>query len=134
MVPYVASCMDTVCEYQMATKMVELGGVGCIHRFMTIDEQCDQVSKVVDYIVNNHMYEKWGVMYDDWHAEARDIPIMVAIGVSNKDIERAERLVSCGANIILIDVAHGHHKNVKNMIKKLKNAMDLILEKVYGKL
>lgn len=132
LVPYVASCMDTVCEYQMATKMVELGGVGCIHRFMTIDEQCDQVSKVVDYIVNNHMYEKWGVMYDDWHAEARDIPIMVAIGVSNKDIERAERLVSCGANIILIDVAHGHHKNVKNMIKKLKEVLPKKVDVIAG--
>ena len=130
--PYVASCMDTVCEYQMAIKMVELGGVGCIHRFMTIEEQCDQVSKVVDYIVDNHMYEKWGVMYDDWHTEARDIPIMAAIGVSGKDVERAESLVSYGVNIILIDVAHGHHKNVNTMIKKLKDSLPKKVDIIAG--
>ena len=121
--PYVASCMDTVCEYQMAIKMVELGGVGCIHRFMTVDEQCEQVSKVLEYITNNHMYEEWGVMYDDWHSEIADIPVMAAVGVSESDIERAKRLVSCGANIILIDVAHGHHINVKNMIKSLRETL-----------
>ena len=128
--PYVASCMDTVCEYKMAIKMVELGGVGCIHRFMSIDEQCEQVSKVFQYIIENHIHEKWGVMYDDWHSEITDIPVMAAIGVNESDVERAKMLVSFGANIILIDVAHGHHVNVKNMIQKLRgelpNHVDII--------
>ena len=42
--------MDTVCEYKMAIKMVELGGVGCIHRFMTIDEQCEQYLKLLNIL------------------------------------------------------------------------------------
>ena len=130
--PYVASCMDTVCEYKMAIKMVELGGVGCIHRFMSIDEQCEQVSKVVEYINNNHMYEEWGVMYDDWHSEIKDIPIMAAIGVNEVDIERAERLVSSGVNIILIDVAHGHHINVKNMVEKLREILPSKVDIIAG--
>jgi len=130
--PYVASCMDTVCEYQMAIKMVELGGVGCIHRFMTVDEQCEQVSKVLEYITNNHMYEEWGVMYDDWHSEIPDIPVMAAVGVSESDIERAQRLVSCGANIILIDVAHGHHINVKKMIKSLRETLPSKVDIIAG--
>ena len=121
--PYVASCMDTVCEYRMAIKMVEFGGVGCIHRFMTVEEQCEQVGKVMEYITTNHMYENWGVMYDNWHAEIQDIPVMAAVGVSESDVSRAESLVKCGANIILIDVAHGHHKNVKNMIQKLREVL-----------
>ena len=37
--PLVASPMDTVCGYEMAYKMVVMGGVGCIHRFMSIEEQ-----------------------------------------------------------------------------------------------
>ena len=130
--PLVASCMDTVCEYKMAIKMVELGGVGCIHRFMTIDEQCEQVSKVVEYINNNHMYEHWGVMYDDWHSEIKQIPVMAAIGVNDVDIERSVRLVLSGVNIILIDVAHGHHINVKNMIRKLRETLPTSVDIIAG--
>ena len=130
--PLVASCMDTVCEYKMAIKMVELGGVGCIHRFMTIDEQCEQVSKVVEYINNNHMYEHWGVMYDDWHSEIKQIPVMAAIGVNDVDIDRAVRLVLSGVNIILIDVAHGHHINVKNMIRKLIETLPTSVDIIAG--
>jgi IMP dehydrogenase len=52
---------------------------------------------------------------------------MAAVGVNDSDIERAQRLVNCGANIILIDVAHGHHKNVKKMIQLLR---DVLPEKV----
>ena len=130
--PLVASCMDTVCEYKMAIKMVELGGVGCIHRFMTVDEQCEQVSKVVEYINNNHMYEHWRVMYDDWHSEIKQIPVMAAIGVNDVDIERAVRLVLSGVNIILIDVAHGHHINVKNMIRKLREVLPTSVDIIAG--
>jgi IMP dehydrogenase len=104
--------------------MVELGGVGCIHRFMTVDEQCEQVSKVVEYINNNHMYEHWGVMYDDWHSEIKQIPVV--------DIERAVRLVLSGVNIILIDVAHGHHINVKNMIRKLREVLPTSVDIIAG--
>jgi IMP dehydrogenase len=130
--PLVTSCMDTVCEYKMAIKMVELGGVGCIHRFMTIDEQCEQVSKVVEYINNNHMYEHWGVMYDNWHSEIKQIPVMAAIGVNDVDIDRAIRLVLSGVNIVLIDVAHGHHINVKNMIRKLREVLPTSVDIIAG--
>jgi IMP dehydrogenase len=130
--PYVASCMDTVCEYRMAIKMVEFGGVGCIHRFMTVEEQCEQVGKVMEYITTNHMHENWGVMYDNWHAEIQDIPVMAAVGVSESDVSRAESLVKCGANIILIDVAHGHHKNVKNMIQKLREVLPERIDIIAG--
>ena len=48
--PIVASPMDTVCEYDMALKMAQLGGVGCIHRFMSITHQCDIVEKLFSYL------------------------------------------------------------------------------------
>jgi IMP dehydrogenase len=116
----------------MAIKMVEFGGVGCIHRFMTVEEQCEQVGKVMEYITTNHMHENWGVMYDNWHAEIQDIPVMAAVGVSESDVSRAESLVKCGANIILIDVAHGHHKNVKNMIQKLREVLPERIDIIAG--
>ena len=116
--PIVASPMDTVCEFEMSYKMAELGGVGCIHRFMSIKEQRDIVERLYEAIYADEfgIAEQWGVMYDDWHAEMKLVPIMAAIGVQEEDKERARALEAAGANVLLIDVAHGHHQNVLDMI------------------
>jgi IMP dehydrogenase len=131
--PLVASPMDTVCEEEMAFRMFLLGGVGCIHRFMTIEEQAKQVANLNYRIYGEGFggpYEDWGIMYDDWHSEIKQIPIMAAIGVMASDMDRAKALVEAGANIILIDVAHGHHVNVKTMIgwckENLPDHVDII--------
>ena len=44
--PVVASYMDTVCEAKMAIAIAQLGGLGIIHRWMTIEEQVSQVRRV----------------------------------------------------------------------------------------
>ena len=112
--------MDTVCEYDMALKMAQLGGVGCIHRFMSITHQCDIVeelfNKIYDDTEQMSIAQDWGIMWDTWHAEMKLVPIMAAIGVQEEDKKRAIDLVSSGANILLIDVAHGDHQNVIDMI------------------
>ena len=38
--------MDTVTESTMATTMARQGGIGIIHRFLTIEEESEQVLKV----------------------------------------------------------------------------------------
>jgi IMP dehydrogenase len=48
------------------------------------------------------------------------MPIMAAVGANGDFFERAQALIQSGAEIILIDVAHGHHKNVKDAIEKIK--------------
>lgn len=123
LIPLVGSPMDTVCEYEMAFKLFLHGGVGCIHRFMSIEEQSDQVNRLRYLIYGGGFggpYEMWDLDSGDWHSEIRQVPIMAAIGVTEKDKERAISLTDNGANIILIDVAHGHHQNVIDMIKWCK--------------
>ena len=129
--PYVASCMDTVCDSRMAIKMMDLGGVGCIHRFMTIEEQCNEVTKVKKFMEDNNMIEEWGIDIG-WHTNILQIPIMAAIGVSGEDIERATKLVEFGANVLLIDVAHGHHKNVELVLEKLFNILPRHVDIIAG--
>ena len=126
--PIVASPMDTVCEFEMALKMASMGGVGCIHRFMTIETQCDIVRRLHQQIYGDGfgstIAENWGVMYDDWHAEIKQVPIMAAIGVQEEDKKRALSLIEAGANVLLIDVAHGHHQNVIDMIEWCKQNLE----------
>lgn len=45
-IPIVSANMDTVTESEMAVAMARAGGIGIIHRFMSIDEQVRQVQRV----------------------------------------------------------------------------------------
>ncbi len=45
-IPIVSSNMDTVTETRMAIAMAQLGGIGILHRFMSIEQQTDFVARV----------------------------------------------------------------------------------------
>lgn len=44
--PIISANMDTVTEYKMAIAMARMGGIGVIHRFMSIEAEAEQVRKV----------------------------------------------------------------------------------------
>ena len=44
--PIVSAAMDTVTEYQLAIAIAQEGGIGVLHKNMSIEEQADQVRKV----------------------------------------------------------------------------------------
>lgn len=85
--PFVSANMDTVTEHEMAIGMNQLGAIGILHRFMSISEQVEQVSKIKS-------------------SGARDIA--ASIGVNDDFKDRAKALVDSGVNILTIDIAHGH--------------------------
>jgi IMP dehydrogenase len=103
-IPLVASPMDTVCDAQMMIALQKLGGIGCLHRFMRIDQQV--------MIVENMVAERreWGMKH---------FPICVSIGANGTYFADARMLLNAGADIILIDVAHGHHLHVKRALEAL---------------
>jgi len=125
--PIVASPMDTVCELEMAWKMFKLGGVGCIHRFNSIEEQSNIVKKLYERIFSSDVVPK-----ELWEVGCGIPPIMASIGVSEDDKKRATQLVKEGCNVLLIDVAHGHHKNVKKMLEWCKQNLDEKVDIIAG--
>ena len=100
-IPIIASPMDTVSESEMAAAMSDNGGLAVIHRYNTIEQQAKLVHNAVTLTSGNGL-------------------VAAAIGASGDFYERAQELVASYAQVLCIDVAHGHHILMKEAIEKLK--------------
>lgn len=117
--PIIASPMDTVCGSEMCVELSKLGALGILHRFNSIEEQVAEVKNI-----------KKEIDYDNDPRCCRDNPtktrfISAAVGATGDYLERTKELISAGVTLILIDVAHGHHKNVQTAIWNIKTNYDV---------
>lgn len=223
-IPVISANMDTVTESAMAIALAREGGIGIIHRFMTIQDQVDEVLKVkrsesvmieqpytisidssVGYakkimrdfgisgllvekdkklagiitkrdllfetnfesnvssvmskdvvfaelgttiekakdILHKNRIEKLPIIYKDRQIlgliTSKDILKMeefpnaskdkkgrllagAAVGVKGDYLERTEALLEAGADVIVVDIAHGHSDNAVNCVHFIKKA------------
>jgi len=98
--PVISSPMDTVTEVNMAVAISKAGGLGIIHRYNSIEQQGKLVTAA---------------------KEAGAKFVGAAVGSTGDFYERASELIKWGVDVVCVDVAHGHHQNVKEAIEKIKN-------------
>ena len=109
--PLVSAAMDTVTGADMGIAMAELGGLGVIHRNMAIDAQAAEVARV-----------KAAEAGPGAATDARGRLLAAAAVGPGQALERAAALVAAGVDLITIDTAHGHSKNVIEALTALKAA------------
>lgn len=98
-IPLISANMSDVTGVAMAIRMAELGGLGVLPRFMSAEEEANMVYKV----------------------KKKKLLVGASIGLRNGMFGRSESLIKAGADIMVLDVAHGHLRKVIDAIADFKN-------------
>ena len=96
--PIFTANMDTVTESGMANFIGGKGGMGVLHRFMSVERNIEEFKKCTS-------------------------PVFVSVGCSDKGLERATALRDAGASYFCIDVAHAHARYVGRTLKSLRELL-----------
>ncbi len=98
--PLVAAAMDTVTEAELAVELSRAGGLGVLHRFLTVAEQAEQVERVKE----------------------ADEQVAAAVGINEDYVKRSDAIVDAGVDAIVVDVAHGHLERTLEAVEQLSEA------------
>tara|TARA_B110001452_G_C15122662_1_gene391279 strand:- start:23 stop:937 length:915 start_codon:yes stop_codon:yes gene_type:complete len=82
----------------MSIAIAKSGGLGVIHRNLSVADQSKEVKKVKN----------------------KNLLVGAAIGTSNEDLIRAKSILDTGVDLVVIDTAHGHSDKVIRMLAKIK--------------
>lgn len=104
-IPVISSPMDTVTEGKLALKLAKLGGLGLIHRNMTIANQVKEVKTV---------------------KKEKQI-VGAAVGVGEDLWSRIEALIKAGISVIVLDSAHGHSEFIVKTTREIKQKYPQII-------
>jgi IMP dehydrogenase len=96
--PVMSSNMDTITESKMANFMQSKGGIGVLHRFLTVEDNINEFKKC-------------------------NGKVFVSIGCTDAELQRAEALRDAGADYFCVDVAHAHAKYVGKTLKSLRQLL-----------
>jgi IMP dehydrogenase len=102
--PFLSSAMDTVTESNMAIALAKKGGLGIIHRNLSVNEQTSEIKKV----------------------KRKKLIVGAAVGTSSEDLMRAKSILDAGVDIIVIDTAHGHSEKVMKILSKIKKIVSKV--------
>jgi len=97
-IPFLSSAMDTVTESPMAIAIAKKGGLGIIHRNLSINKQSLEIKKV----------------------KKKNLLAGAAVGTGNEDLKRVKSILDAGVDLIVIDTAHGHSDKVLKILNKIK--------------
>jgi IMP dehydrogenase len=95
--PIVSSNMDSITEHEMAAAIERLGGLGIIHRYLAPEDRLAQLTKIEDL---KHR--------------------ALAVGVTPDEVAFAKSLLERGANVLCLDVAHGHSTMMERALGELR--------------
>lgn len=98
-IPVVSAAMDTISGPTMAIKLGRLGGAAFLHRFASDEEIVSWVKDI---------------------KEAKQVAIP-SIGVRPDVVSWVGILLSAGADVVSIDIAHAHSKHVIETVRLLKS-------------
>ena len=96
-IPILSSAMDTVTESKMGIAISKAGGIGVIHRNLSIEDQILEIKKI----------------------KKKKSLVGAAVGASEKEYLRAKKILKENIDLIVVDTAHGHTKKVGEIIKKI---------------
>jgi len=99
--PIISANMDTITDSTMAIKIAQLGGMGILHRFSSIETNVNSLKTVLN-------------------ASISPFQVGVSIGLGDLEKERLAALYAAGARVICIDVAHGAQETVIDQAKYAK--------------